>query len=86
MALRTIDTWRDRAACRGPETALFFPPATTERRDERDARERRAKAICFQCAVREQCLDHALGVGELHGIWGGLNEAERRARQAAPIG
>ena len=46
MAVRTLDTWRDRAACRGPETALFFPPATTERREVRDARERRAKAIC----------------------------------------
>ena len=27
MAVNTLDTWRTRAACRGPETALFFPPA-----------------------------------------------------------
>jgi WhiB family transcriptional regulator, redox-sensing transcriptional regulator len=78
VAVRTLDVWRDRAACRGPETALFFPPSTTERRDERDARERRAKAICVQCPVRRECLDYALGVGEVHGIWGGLNETERR--------
>ena len=78
MAVRTLDVWRDRAACRGPETGLFFPPSTAERRDERDARERRAKAICVQCAVRSECLDYALGVGEVHGIWGGLNETERR--------
>ena len=78
MAVRTLDVWRDRAACRGPETALFFPPSTSERRDDRDARERRAKAICRQCAVQRECLEYALGIGEVHGIWGGLNEAERR--------
>lgn len=81
MAVRTLDVWRDRAACRGPETSLFFPPSTTERRDDREARERRAKAICRQCQVRGECLDYALGVGEVHGIWGGLNEAERRGLQ-----
>jgi WhiB family redox-sensing transcriptional regulator len=78
VAVRTLDVWRDRAACRGPETALFFPPSTTERRDDREARERRAKAICKQCEVRRECLDYALGIAEVHGIWGGLNEAERR--------
>ena len=65
-------------ACRGPETALFFPPSSTERKDERLARERRAKQICHDCPVRRECLDYALGIGEAHGIWGGLNEAERR--------
>jgi WhiB family redox-sensing transcriptional regulator len=83
VAVRTLDTWRDRAACRGPETALFFPPATTEAREVRDARERRAKAICHGCAVQHECLDYALGVGEAHGIWGGLNETERRGLQAS---
>jgi WhiB family transcriptional regulator, redox-sensing transcriptional regulator len=78
VTVRTLDTWRARAACRGPETALFFPPNVAERKDEREARESRAKAICAGCAVRRECLDYALGVGEMHGIWGGLNEAERR--------
>lgn len=71
-------TWQLRAACRGPESALFFPPTHAERRDERDARESRAKAICAVCPVRQECLDHALRVGEQHGIWGGLTESERR--------
>jgi len=79
VAVRTLDVWRDRAACRGPETSLFFPPSTAERRDDRDARERRAKAICLQCRVSQECLAYAMGIGEVHGIWGGLNEAERRA-------
>ncbi|MET0275409.1 MAG: WhiB family transcriptional regulator [Acidimicrobiia bacterium] len=83
MAVRTLDTWRDRAACRGPETALFFPPTTTERRDVRDARERRAKAICRECPVAHQCLEYAMSLGEAHGIWGGLNEVERRGLKNA---
>ena len=78
MAVRTVETWRKRAACRGPETGLFFPPTTAERRDEREARERRAKAICYLCPVQDECLEYALRIGEMHGIWGGLNESERR--------
>jgi WhiB family redox-sensing transcriptional regulator len=78
VAVRTLDTWRDRAACKGPETALFFPPTSTERRDEREARERRAKSICRVCPVQRECLEYALRIGEMHGIWGGLNESERR--------
>jgi WhiB family redox-sensing transcriptional regulator len=49
-----------------------------ERREDRQLREARAKAICRECPVRRECLEHALSVGETHGIWGGLNEAERR--------
>lgn len=72
------DTWHLKAACRGPESDLFFPPPIPERREEREAREERAKAICAQCAVRTECLDFALRVREPHGIWGGLTESERR--------
>jgi WhiB family redox-sensing transcriptional regulator len=83
VAVSTFDTWRARAACKGPETALFFPPGSAERKDEREARERRAKAICHECPVKRECLEYALGVGEMHGIWGGLNEAERRGRRGS---
>ena len=79
MVVNTLDTWRTRAACRGPETALFFPPSNAERREDRDVREARAKAICRQCPVQRECLDHAVQFGEAHGIWGGLNEHERRS-------
>jgi WhiB family redox-sensing transcriptional regulator len=50
-----------------------------ETKDEREYREQRAKKICASCAVVDLCLDHALRNRENHGIWGGLNEAERRA-------
>ena len=72
-------TWQLRAACRGPESVMFFPPTYAERRDERDARESRAKGICAMCPVRRECLEYALRIGEQHGIWGGLTESERRA-------
>jgi WhiB family redox-sensing transcriptional regulator len=58
---------------------VFFPPSQFERKDEKQAREQRAKAICATCSVREPCLAYALKIREFHGIWGGLNEAERRA-------
>ncbi len=77
-ALRTDDVWQVKAACRGPQAAVFFPPASFERKDEKLDRERRAKAICATCAVRRPCLDYAVKIREPHGIWGGLNEIERK--------
>jgi WhiB family transcriptional regulator, redox-sensing transcriptional regulator len=73
------ETWQIKAACRGPESTVFFPPTWPERRDEREARETRAKSICAECAVRVACLEYALQIREPHGIWGGLTENERRA-------
>jgi WhiB family redox-sensing transcriptional regulator len=72
------DEWQMRAACRGSDAALFFAPNYFERREEKDGREARAKAICAVCPVREPCLAYALGIREPHGVWGGLNEFERR--------
>ena len=30
------------------------------------------------CPVQRECLEYAIAIGEMHGIWGGLNETERR--------
>ncbi len=81
MGLRTADRvdWQLRAACRGPQSSVFFPPSYAEKRDEKRRRELRAKNICASCPVRSDCLDYALEIGEQHGIWGGLNEVERRS-------
>jgi WhiB family redox-sensing transcriptional regulator len=80
MALREhhVVDWQLRAACRGPQATVFFPPSRPERREEKRHRELRAKAICATCPVRYDCLDYALGIREQHGIWGGLSEVERR--------
>lgn len=80
MGLRTVDDlWQLRASCRGPNNSLFFPPSQAERKEDKDAREERAKAICRTCPVREPCLEYALRIREAHGIWGGLNEIERKS-------
>jgi WhiB family transcriptional regulator, redox-sensing transcriptional regulator len=77
-AQRTEDAWQVKAACRGPQAAVFFPPPQFERKDEKLEREARAKAICADCSVRQPCLEYAIDIREPHGIWGGLNESERR--------
>lgn len=74
----TEELWQVRAACRGPQAAVFFPPTTVERKDEKEEREARAKAICADCGVRTSCLEYAIRIREPHGIWGGLNELERK--------
>jgi WhiB family redox-sensing transcriptional regulator len=70
--------WQFDASCRGEDSALFFAPNYFERREEKEAREGRAKAICARCPVRAECLEYAIRTRESHGIWGGLNELERR--------
>ena len=76
--LHVEEVWQHKAACRGPHTSLFFPPSHFERKDDKEAREAQAKSICAACPVRKPCLAYALRIREPHGIWGGLNEVERR--------
>ncbi|MEU8756364.1 WhiB family transcriptional regulator [Streptomyces chartreusis] len=70
---RTVLTWREKAACRGCETDLFFPigPKGPGRRQAEEA-----KAVCGTCSVRRQCADWALDTAQQYGIWGGMDEAE----------
>lgn len=75
---QAADSWQLKAACRGPHAEVFFPPAHAERKDEKIQREYRAKAICRTCAVCDECLAYAIRIHEPHGIWGGLNEMERK--------
>jgi WhiB family redox-sensing transcriptional regulator len=76
---RFLETsWRTAAACRSESAAHFFAPPHFERKPEKDAREGAARALCRSCPVQRQCLEHSLAVQEPHGIWGGLNELERR--------
>ncbi len=81
VAMRRVEDllWQSRAACKGPQAAAFFPPSQSERKDDRASREQRAKSICAHCPVNTACLQYALEIKEPHGIWGGLNECERKA-------
>ncbi len=73
-------SWQPVALCRGNHSHLFFPPSNSERKDERERRELRAKSICQVCPVADDCLEYAMTIREPYGIWGGLTEAERRQR------
>ena len=74
--------WKEHGACVGHPADLWFPG----RGDDCGP----AKAICAQCPVRLECLEHALIEGERFGVWGGLSERERRrirvARRAKATG
>jgi WhiB family redox-sensing transcriptional regulator len=78
--------WQDQALCLGANPDLFFSPHYLEKKEERASREAQAKAVCARCPVRQHCLDFALSVREPHGIWGGLNEIERRHLAAKRAG
>lgn len=71
--------WQRLAACRGEDSTYYFAPSYFEKRGEKLAREAVAKRICAACPVRRPCLEYALQTREAHGVWGGLNETERRA-------
>jgi WhiB family redox-sensing transcriptional regulator len=67
--------WWSHAACQYSDPDLFFPIATSGPALEQVSG---AKAVCARCPVRADCLRYALAAGPLQGIWGGLNEEERR--------
>jgi WhiB family redox-sensing transcriptional regulator len=78
IAERSEQSWYLRASCRGPQAVVFYPPTQPEGKDERLDREQAAKEMCALCPVQRACLDYAIRVREPHGIWGGLNEVERK--------
>jgi WhiB family redox-sensing transcriptional regulator len=67
-ALRPGD-WHGRGLCVGEDPGVFFPfhgdPGT------------KAREICDVCPVRGDCLKDATEADEF-GIWGGLDQRERR--------
>ncbi len=67
--------WRMEAACRDTDPDLFFPVGTTGLAVEQIEA---AKAVCFSCEVREDCLRFAIETNQDSGIWGGTSEDERR--------
>ncbi|MEU0137233.1 WhiB family transcriptional regulator [Streptomyces sp. NPDC006296] len=71
-----MDNWRTHAACREEDPDLFFPIGST---GPALVQAEEAKAVCGACTVREQCLEWALENGQDAGVWGGLDENERRA-------
>jgi WhiB family redox-sensing transcriptional regulator len=62
--------WRTQARCRGLDPEIFHPGE--------DQDPSAAKAVCAACPVREACLEYAISTREKFGVWGGLDERERR--------
>ena len=71
--------WWELAACQTADPELFFPVSETgPARRQLD----RAKSVCARCDVRQLCLDYALTTRQVHGVWGGQTEEERRGLAA----
>jgi len=77
--MQDFSRWWDRAACQSVDPELFFPVSDLGPASLQVAR---AKAVCARCGVRQQCLDYALATRQVHGIWGGTSEDERRGLRA----
>ena len=71
MAVPDIRQWAGRRACKDSSPAMFFP-------EDREETSHEAFALCFRCECRAVCSEYAIEQGEVHGIWGGLTQAERR--------
>lgn len=67
-----LDKATETPACRGEDTNLFFP-TVGEHGEE-------AKAICDRCPLKQTCRDWALNqpLNQVWGIWGGMNDIDRR--------
>lgn len=61
--------WMDEAACAGVDQDIFYP----ERGESYEA----ARRVCARCPVTDECLEHALEIGDTLGMWGGLTPDQR---------
>ncbi|MYR75116.1 Transcription factor WhiB [Streptomyces sp. OspMP-M45] len=78
VSTRESSDWRSRSACAEVDPELFFPTSSEAEKATQ------AKEVCGWCPVRQQCLDWALKTGQDTGVWGGLDERERRAIHGRP--
>lgn len=67
--------WEAQALCRETDPELFFGQQYAD-----------ALTICRRCPVKQDCLEHALTVPDLSGIWGGTTRRERDRLRAATTG
>jgi WhiB family redox-sensing transcriptional regulator len=62
--------WMLHARCRSLAPGEFFPSDGVG--------VEKARRICAQCSVVNDCLEYALQYRIEHGVWGGASERERR--------
>lgn len=68
--------WQYQGACRDVDPEIFFLEHG-ERAQVKRKRQEKALTICRACPVVAQCLDHALKVPEMYGVWGGTTADQR---------
>lgn len=68
--------WFDLAACKGKDNTMFYG---NENGIVPSDIARKAKRICSECEVANDCLNFAIDNDESYGIWGGLTAKERKA-------
>ena len=78
-----VDTWewREQAACRGMDTALFFGPDIGDGQGAANGSSSwvaEAKRVCCGCPVAVDCAEQAVANNEPYGVFGGLSRSERR--------
>lgn len=74
----SLGFWAERSACLSvADPEIFFP-------SESDAqRANRAKQVCAMCPVLDVCLEYAMQVSTLDGVWGGTTAQERKRMRRA---
>lgn len=63
-------TWMTDGRCKELPPELFFPSDGVG--------VERARRVCKNCCVRDDCLEYALSQRIDHGVWGGTSERERK--------
>jgi len=66
----SVTSWMSAGNCRNYPPAVFFPSDGVG--------VDRARKICADCPVVDQCLEYALEHRIEHGVWGACSERERR--------
>ena len=78
LTFRRAD-WQAQGACRGYDPNWWHPPRGANHNTDK------AKAICADCPVADECLTYAIDNGERRGIWGGVSIDTHRRRQAKAL-
>lgn len=70
----------NQAACHSMPNKMFYPE-NEQRKLEKESIAR-ARAICFDCPILQQCYDHSIRHEEF-GLWAGMSPHQRRAVRTA---
>jgi WhiB family redox-sensing transcriptional regulator len=71
--LNPVGMWVEDGLCGQIDPEVWFPSTLNIKEQNR------AKNICKECPVINECLEYALAADEPHGVWGGTTPQERRA-------